>query len=242
MLKKFAAFFLLLVFSDSLRAEYRVALVIGGEEVDPAVKMLEGYGFNCRKSESLNEKELRRLIEGWIPSSPTNSTALIYFSGKVVRGQYSDKPSVNFMAANDRPVALTQVIEILEKRGGSSNHIMVANSPTQPEVTEELPSGYQFIYADLASNAATLSSSGDLAKGLNSIAVSKDSSTLPAGFEISGKGSVAISPPDKFVPGKRAGDEWVNTRGMVFCWCPPGEYIAGSSVSTPGRHDDEEKQ
>jgi uncharacterized protein (TIGR02996 family) len=32
---------------------------------------------------------------------------------------------------------------------------------------------------------------------------------------------------------------WTNRSGMVFVWCPPGEYVRGSPIFEPGRYDDE---
>lgn len=40
-------------------------------------------------------------------------------------------------------------------------------------------------------------------------------------------------------PGEQAGEEWINSRGMAFCWCPPGSYLAGSPAKEPGRYADE---
>jgi len=51
--------------------------------------------------------------------------------------------------------------------------------------------------------------------------------------------SSAIAPPTEFVAGKKAGDEWVNRYGMVFCWCPPGTFLMGSPEDQEGRDDDE---
>ena len=33
--------------------------------------------------------------------------------------------------------------------------------------------------------------------------------------------SVKVAP---FKIGQKAGDTWTNSKGMVFCWCPPGEF------------------
>ena len=59
---------------------------------------------------------------------------------------------------------------------------------------------------------------------------------------MTGAGSQAISSRDKFVVGKKAGDEWVNRSGLVFCWCPPGRFIAGSPAGVAGRYPDEEQR
>lgn len=43
----------------------------------------------------------------------------------------------------------------------------------------------------------------------------------------------------EFYTGEKAGDQWVNSHGMAFCWCPPGTYVAGSPTEEPGRYKDE---
>ena len=54
-----------------------------------------------------------------------------------------------------------------------------------------------------------------------------------------GKPSKAVSPPDKMIPGRKAGDEWMGPRGMVYCWCPPGKFTMGSPETETGRFTDE---
>jgi len=53
------------------------------------------------------------------------------------------------------------------------------------------------------------------------------------------KPSKAVSPPSKMIPGRKAGDEWVGPRGMVYCWCPPGKFTMGSPETETGRFADE---
>lgn len=49
-----------------------------------------------------------------------------------------------------------------------------------------------------------------------------------------------VAGPDEFPQGKRAGDEWVNGRGMVFCWCPPGRFTMGTPEEQPRVFEDEQ--
>ena len=51
--------------------------------------------------------------------------------------------------------------------------------------------------------------------------------------------STVVASPKELKPGTKAGDEWVNEVGMVFCWCPPGQFKMGSSPEEPDREDDE---
>lgn len=51
--------------------------------------------------------------------------------------------------------------------------------------------------------------------------------------------SRAVSPPNKLKPGSRPGEEWVDANGMVFCWCPPGQFTIGSPSNELDRQRDE---
>lgn len=56
-----------------------------------------------------------------------------------------------------------------------------------------------------------------------------------------GQSASKAASAQNFAPGNQAGDHWVNSRGMVFVWCPPGAYTAGSPLNEPGRYADEEQ-
>ena len=214
MLVRFLLVFLLL---QSANAEYRVGLIIGDPSETKAVaSSLSEYGYRCEETSILNEKELRRKIEGWSRRTPTNSRALIYFTGEVKMDKYNGDEAVCLMATGDRPIAVAQVFEYLTERGGSRKNVFIAaGSRGRPKLKIELAEGCSFFYAEAGS-------------------------TMRA--RVTGTASKAISPPDRFVPGRKAGDEWVNPLGMVFCWCPPGKYTAGSPVGTPGRFDNEDQR
>jgi sulfatase modifying factor 1 len=51
--------------------------------------------------------------------------------------------------------------------------------------------------------------------------------------------SRAVAPAADPSPGTKPGDEWVNDRGMVFCWCPPGRFTLGSAETSFGHEEGE---
>jgi formylglycine-generating enzyme required for sulfatase activity len=51
--------------------------------------------------------------------------------------------------------------------------------------------------------------------------------------------SATICPPTELRPGTRAGEEWIDRQGAVYCWCPPGRFTIGSPPDEPGRDADE---
>ncbi len=106
--------------------------------------------------------------------------------------------------------AVSELLADLARRGGSRSNLLIIDSP-KLEFGSDLPDGCRIAFggADLF------------------------------GTVLPGIGTKAVSPPDRFVPGKKIGDEWVNARGTVFCWCPQGKFTAGSPPGTPGRFPDE---
>lgn len=229
-------FIVLLIASLSANAEYRVALLIGndGKGFASVAAGLEKYGFQCETSGDASGKELSKRIDAFASRTPTNATALVYFAGPVKPAEQAE----NLMLGS---VSLSEIFSLLTTRGGSRWNIVLANSQETPPLGANLPAGCLFAYTDLGALTLGSTSAADL------LAIIRPAgkflkSTLPPTATISGGGSVAISPPDKFVPGRKVGDEWVNRRGMVFSWIPPGKFIAGSPKGTPGRYPDEEQR
>lgn len=48
-------------------------------------------------------------------------------------------------------------------------------------------------------------------------------------FELHGEPARVISPPEKLISGKKAGDQWLDPHGICFLWVPPGHYTMGSA-------------
>ena len=220
-------------------AEYRVALLIDNspdKDLTAIEAGLEKYDFICETVENLSGKDLERKVSGWASTTPTNSTALIYFIGPM-----QEKDGEPAFAATDgkstNPVG--KLLTEVANRGGSRHQLIVADTSEKIPWKGEFPDDSLFAYADLSVLAKLNGNETDLVASLASV-VEDTKSTLAPGTTVSGPGSVAISPSDKFIPGSKAGDEWVNGRGMIFVWCPPGSYTAGSPEVTPGRFADEE--
>ena len=257
-----AFFVLLLSFVPALAwAEHRVALLIGNSAYKdktlsvPETNLralasgLERYGFRCKTVKDLGEAKLKSAIEDFSDSTPVRGTALIYFSGQVLPGSYKGKRGVCLLGTDSkrgRGYSLDLVLENLSEKGGSSRNLVVTKSPevldhAVPNHSVELPQGCLLAFSKQDVLLGKLTGSGDLIAAIRSRAASVKSS-IPAGVTVSGRGSASISSPDVFVRGRKAGDEWVNARGMVFCWCPPGPFVRGSPEGEPGRYPDEAQQ
>ena len=252
----FPAVFVSLFAFGEAAAEYRVALLIenaksddrSASSIEAELKSiateLRAFGFRCELATNLDEKKIKSTIESFTARTPTRSTALLYFSGKVSKGKFNDKPVTFLQGTNSRPgrgFALAEAFRYLETKGGSSRNLVVANVPEPPvKLRTELPEDSLLAFFS-ESFTKELSGSDDLLTTLNSNSAIH-LSRLEGDATVSGKGSQAITPPDQFATGKKAGDEWVNARGMIFCWCPPGSFTAGSPEGIPGRFPDEEQR
>lgn len=241
--------------SDTACAEHRVALLIAVDRCDdpslkresgqlsPIAKALEKRGFRCTIVENLDEQALKRAIEGFADTTPTLGTSLVYFSGHALPGSYKGTSGVCLLGTNSKPgrgYLLKDALLQLNSKGGSELNIVVIDTPEPPAQKVSLPPGSLLAYSGASDFVSQLVGAGDIAAALKT-----RSKVAQSSFEedatVSGSGSVAVASPDDFAFGKNAGDEWVNSRGTVFCWCPPGRYVKGSPTNEPGRYSDEEQ-
>lgn len=233
-------------------AAYRVALLIDNSQHQDETRegpsrdmkaladsLEEQQGFRCRIVKNLKEKHLKRAIESFAESTPVRSTALVYFAGPVSPSSSDGQPTTTLLGvrSNNRGYDLVSVLEDLHTQGGSQANVVVLDCPTAVEQQLKLPEGCFFAYSE----AKTLQTKEDLITAIHSDGEFVESH-LPEDLTIDGPASRAIAPPDEFRPGTQAGEEWINSRGMVFCWCPPGKYVAGSPEGEPGRYPDEEQK
>ncbi|QDU92520.1 SUMF1/EgtB/PvdO family nonheme iron enzyme [Lignipirellula cremea] len=243
--KTSALLFLLLSLAGGARAEYRVALLIDNQQANDAdeatagpslqalAQRLEKRGFVCQIAGNLdNENAIRDAIEGFASRTPTCSTALLVYRGQVAEGS-------SLQATDSRgKYSLDRVFQAFRDKGGCRQSLIFIDAGDAPDFDGELPAACQLTSGDTAVLLQNLDREADLVAALAE--AGKTISRLPAPGTLTGQASTAISPPDRFRPGVRPGDEWVNDMGLVFCWCPPGEYQAGSPPGTPDRYADEE--
>ena len=225
MLRLSALALLMLGVAPSVLAEHRVALLISNTEykdakaventpdIEPVVRSLERSGFHCSIARNLrNEYAFRDAIEPFAARTPTRSTAVVYYYGRIADGP-------GFLGTEGRGrYTLDKALQALATRSGSARNLLFIDSLNETELDVAVPDGVQL----------KTGSTVDLLKTVESTVV--------------GAASQSISPSDRFIPGRKAGDEWVNSMGLVFCWCPPGKYVAGSPESEPDRYPDEEQR
>jgi len=256
------AVLLLVAFAPSIaHGEHRVALLISiGQYEDerlatsPAdlnalAASLEKYGVRSQVVMDLDGDKLTAALDQFAASTPTRGTALVYFSGQVLPGNHkgrdgtflagTDAKSGDLRSIGNAGYRVEQLLERLNDKGGAScNLVLLSPAHGELEYQRDLPTGALVGSADAKSLAANLSGKGNLLAEIRA-ACSSVATSLAADVSLTGRGTSVVSSPDRFVPGRRAGDEWVNSRGTVFCWCPPGSFLMGSPENEPERYPDE---
>jgi hypothetical protein len=238
-------------------AEHRVALLIGNsqyndQDLNPAARnlddlaeALENYGVRSTIQRDLaDERQLREANENFADNTPTASTAIVYFAGIATKGKHNGKQALVLVGTDsrkDRGYPLNRLLESLSQRGGSRLNLIILDSPETPEFKHDPPDETLIAFHDLPTLLKNLNGGGEMLAALREGSPFHES-TIGSRVTVTGKGNDVISPPDKFVLGTKAGDEWVDRRGAVFVWCPAGRYIKGSPESEPGRFSDETQE
>lgn len=227
-LPQLGALLLALSCAGLARAEHRAALVVTNHayefadlklpepDLKAVVARLERHGFRCETQSNLDNNQLKRAIESFAARTPARGTALVYFLGQALPGEYDKQKTVCLLDVKARPgrgLGANFVLNLLSAKGGSSRNLLVLDTPTKDGPKTEPPEDGALVFGD-----------GE------------------ALFKQLGRASAAVSPPTKMIPGRKAGDEWVGPRGMVYCWCPPGTFTMGSPKDEPGRFADETRR
>jgi len=243
--------------SVSARAEFRVALLIDNSgdpqkehatpqrDLDALVAALQRWGVRCTIKRDLErDNDIRDAVNQFAADTPTASTAIVYFTGRAVRGKHNGKDALVWTGPNDRDnrgYPLNNVLSSLNESGGSRLNIVIVDSPKTPQLKHDPPHECLIAFNDAPTLVKNLADADEMLAALRDGAAFHES-TISHRVKVTGNGSQAISPPDKFVLGNQAGDQWVDRRGAVFVWCPPGRYIQGSPPGEPGRYPDEEQK
>ena len=218
----------------TVSAEYRYALLIkqnASTDFQPTIAGLEKFGFQCNVVESKDEKAYRSQLPRFIGRTASNSTVVVIYQGKLSLTSSRSKENrgkptygLNYIGSSSSSYPLIDFLQIFKTYGGSKANFFFLDAPSFPEEPEyEIGSHFGVIHGKVADLNAKLASESNFLVALGTAGEIRKKK-FPKDFHMNDAPSKAISPPEKFVFGKKAGDEWVNRNGMVFRWCPPGEF------------------
>ena len=160
--------------------EYRVALLIGNSnytkpeeklaaaELDEVAKSLSRYGFACTIIKDVaNEYGFRDAIETFAGASPSCSTALVYFRGRL-------SEDAGWVAVDSRSrYALSKTVEVLNDRGGSRTNLVFVDSPDSGVFDEQQPANFHVTYGSTDKLLSQLDGKTDLIEALAGAGKSK---------------------------------------------------------------------
>lgn len=250
-------FGLLLACLTPARGEHRVALLIdntkladksfetASTDLEELAEAFGKFGIHSVVKRDLHDaKQIRMAIEDFAGNTPTASTAVVYFAGLAAPGNYNGEESLVLVGTDSRPDRghpLNQVVEALSERGGSRLNMVIVDSPRTPSIKQRPPAECLVAFNDHKTLVDSLRRNEELIAAICDGAVTHESA-ISQRIKVTGQGSRAISRPDQFAFGRQAGDEWVDRRGAVFVWCPPGRFVKGSPPDEPGRYPDETQE
>ncbi|MEZ5303995.1 MAG: formylglycine-generating enzyme family protein [Verrucomicrobiales bacterium] len=229
-------------------AEHRAALVIdtaAAEGADPALTAaLEKHGFRCEALHRPDAAALKEKLEAFAAATPTRGTALVYFRGEVLPGEIKGETALCLVPAGAQTGSAKEIgrggysvpalLGLLDARGGSGANLVLLDSASELDQPGSSIGGGLVASLDASKWADRLGQGGRLLEAIRGA-----SHWVAGDAGVPAEPSAAIAPPDSFAVGGKAGDEWVNARGMVFCWCPAGSFVKGSPAGEAGRFPDE---
>ena len=191
-------------------ADHRVALLVGhdNQELQALAESLSRHGFRTTRSLDLHHKRRDKELERFVQSVPTRGTVLVYYL--------------------EQGYAIIDLLELLHMTSGTSQQIVLVDGLSDALRHDKLPPGS---LVGIGSGLATrltdlLDNPSDLIESIEA-ASRWSTKSLNTEVRMSCVGSLVISTPSRLRPGSKAGDEWVNARGMIFCWCPIGNQEGG---------------
>lgn len=194
-------------------AEYRYALIMNDGQTagaTAAVQLLKRNGFECTEATWRSDRDLRSGLAEFMSKTATNSTLVVLYSGQVTIVESKSKEHRGETSLGIRlpggtaAYPLVDLVHLIKKVGGSrTHHIFLETSNAIQPPQRSLPDGFSVTMAQPAHLMRQMK------RRIDSLTEAP---------------STPLSSPNQFVTGKRLGDEWVNHRGMIFRWCPPGSF------------------
>ena len=216
------------------------------------VEFLRNSGFQVTVWKDISSKDVDRKIAAFTTVTPVNSTLLLYYKGYSVVAEYKTNletflltPLSEYKNETDlsrRSIPISKIIEPLEKLCGSRIRILTLDVSKFPSSFAAKmspliqPKSKDVIFFSNMNPVSGKTSGAGLAEeimeenGNNSIlkVLKKAADWSSVTTEIASDEKVDKVNNGPLRDGKFPGEEWVNKLGMVFCWCPPGEYTMGS--------------
>jgi len=197
-----------LLFAGKANAEHRAALVMDVHayeaaelklptpNLQPLLKRLEAHGFRCTVISNPDNNQIKRQVESFAERTPVQGTALVYFIGQALPGEYAKQKTLCLLDVKSKPgrgLGVNFVLEQLQAKGGSSRNLVILDTPGDASPALEIPQVYH--------DESVLQSLGK-----PSVAVSPPSKMIPGGKAgdewVGPRGMVYCwCPPGKFIMG-----------------------------------------
>ena len=203
-----------------------------------ALVYFSGYALPATKSEDPQADNALLPVDGNASSSGTVAgpqTGVTRLLGTLAKDSGSVRNILIVDGCYAHPAQAKTATKGLLKTAKPAPESLVIYAAPMGEVQEPVADGL----SPLANKLSTaLLSAQPLNEVLDQLSATRETPLEDLGA-LSSPASRAVAASTEVPAGGRAGEEWVNDRGMVFCWCPPGRFTIGSAENSSAHEEDE---
>ena len=203
-----------------------------------ALVYFSGYALASTKPEDPLADNVLLPIDG-VPISPgavaQSQTGVTRLLGMLAKGSGSLRNIMLVDGCYAHPNQGAAAAKGLVKTGKAVDESLVVFGAPAGEVIEPVADGLSFMARKLSEGLSSQQPLNEVFRKCGLV----DFETISDEREWQGAASRPVSSVGDLADGSKSGAEWVNDRGMIFCWCPAGRFHIGSSEKEVGHEEDE---
>lgn len=213
-------------------------------DLNELVAELKKQGIRVGQVRIENPRECIQKVDAFSRSIATNSRCYVIYKGPILIGDHKRRSEYlpgafippekialkNRSEIRGRAVSFLSVLESLNRYSGANRVVVIAEQESASETAD---------LALYAMSEPTGIFAGEYQELLPTLRVETRLQALPLRAE---KG-FHIASHDSHLDASQleAGNEFLNSIGQIFCWCPAGSFEMGSAESEAGRSYDEDR-
>lgn len=239
--RRFLALVLGLSICSLASAGQRLALIVGNADYEGAKldlslndveKALTNHGFQVIRRENLKAEELKTVSAEFVSAIPTNGIGLFYFAGL---GATIDR--------NGKPNPMLRPVDQVIKNEGEYRKFGLNLAEFAKRLEEDSGARSNWIVVDVPAESTIKPEDNKVVSGIASFEAGTstrlivDGKTLDSALASLGENSSQPSIAE-LREGAKPGETFTNSVGMVFQWCPPGQFTMGTKeAESPDSED-----
>ena len=233
-------------FANEWHAEFRRAVIVSKSGQPQVQAALQKHDFDIL-SLAPDTPGGGEKFQAFLDAIPTNGVAFIYIEAIEQDAQQSplvvfEDASVDLMDLARQLCSVGQKFENVNRHTASRQNVVLIQQPLEAKT---LKGFHRTVTGRGANHTLAAVRKPDAEVDLADIAadwlkheetkVLRDllaphaalNSETSEPIQLGRSAATAISPPERLIRGRKAGDHWISPGGHVLVWCPPGKFVMG---------------